>query len=791
MSKISIIIAAYNVEKYIAQTINSAAWQTLKDIEIIVVDDCSTDGTFDIISGCAALDDRIKVIRHEENKSVNISRMDGIKAACGEYVMFIDGDDMLAPDACERAYKAIKSEKVDMLQFNIELMFDPPSGYEERVENEVRQAMHSATYKAISVSKAGVLDKNAVGDIINFTVWDKIYKRELLEKAAVYVPCEYLNMAEDVLFSFLVQFHAHSYSYITDKLYRYRFGCGMSTSAEISERVLKFIAKNAYVYDYLCEWVKSVGAETECEAALQRVHSQLYNHIAGVFFYRTSKQQKPIFISEILKYGKPSDLVLAFSSFITNNSLNPDRIARECAELDMFSAKKTQAKTIGVYYFRMYNGGIENVISSLTDIWVKAGYKVVLFTDEKPHKDDYYINPSVKRVVIPKLVTRDYFNRKKRIEEFSAAIIENDIDVMVYNAWVSPDLALDEMIIKSCGVNLIIHTHNLFCCETSNVHEPTSYFFSTLPKLYAFADSVITLTDVDTAWWQMMGLRSFKTINPIQFNMEVKPSPLNGNNILFVGRISEEKQAFDAIKIAELVRKEIPDATLTVVGKGDDPGYVDAVDNYITKNKLEDLVDMVGFKTDMLPYYSTSDVMLCTSRFEGFGLALMESKICGLPLVSYELANLDISRRSKGMAIVEQSDIRGAADAVIRILKDDSLKKELGRQARESAEEYLNVDLSRHWKNVFEQTLVPKPKTKSLYELPAAEAAARIAVEHYNSGMLKRMQTGYTNNSSPRCAELEAELENFKRSESYRVGMFITFIPRMIKALLKRILKRK
>ena len=131
---------------------------------------------------------------------------------------------------------------------------------------------------------------------------------------------------------------------------------------------------------------------------------------------------------------------------------------------------------------------------------------------------------------------------------------------------------------------------------------------------------------------------------------------------------------------------------------------------------------------------------------------------------------------------------KGAADAVIRILKDDSLKKELGRQARESAEEYLNADLAEIWKNIFEQTLIPKSETKSLYELPAAEAAARIAVEHYNSGMLKRIQSPQVNDYSPRCKELEDELERFRRSESYRIGMLVTFIPRMIKKLIKKLL---
>lgn len=790
MNKVSVIIAAYNVEEYIAETINSVVAQTLKDIEIVIVDDCSTDSTFDIITKCAELDDRIKVVRHEVNKSLMQVRQTGLRNASGEYVIFLDGDDKLTPDACEKAYKAIKSEKVDMLQFNFKLLFVPPVLPDKNIEREFREAAHSLEHKAISTSKAGMLDKKAVGDDINFTIWDKIYKRELLEKAGKFIPDEYLNMAEDVMYSFLIHFHARSYSYISDKLYLYRFGCGMSTTPTLSQGLMRSIAKIAYVYNYLEKWINDIGAQKECELALHRVHQKTYRSIAGVYLHRIQKEQREFFISEILKYGDLGKLVLGFSDHLYNEFIPTEFIVNKCANLGALTSKKTNAKTIGVYYFRVYNGGVENVISSLTDIWVKSGYNVVLFTDEAPNKDDYYINPSVKRVIVPKMKDKKFFTRKKRIEEFRKALIENEVDVMVYNAWISPDLVLDEMIIKSCGVNLVIHSHGLFCCELNNSDALYAHKNSTLPTLYSFADSVVALTDVDAAWWQTVGIRSFKTVNPVQFKMDVERAKLNGHNMLFVGRISGEKQVIDAIKIAELVRKEIPDAKLTVVGKGDEQNYINQVDDYIAKNKLGDLVDMVGFKSDTLPYYLASDVLISTSRCEGFGLALMESKLCGVPLVSYELPNLDITRECKGMVVVEQMDTKAAADAIIKMFTDEDYKKQLGKDARESFEEFYSIDLASHWKNIFEQTLIPKPKAEPLYKLTPAEIAVRIAVENYSEGIYKRSQMVQSGVNSPKLAELEDELARFKRSETYRVGRIVTFIPRLIKSILKRIFKR-
>ena len=90
--KISVILSAYNEEKFIEKAIESVVNQTLKDIEIIIINDGSTDNTLSIINGYANDDSRIKVI-DQENIGLGASRNKGMKIATGEYVTFLDGDD--------------------------------------------------------------------------------------------------------------------------------------------------------------------------------------------------------------------------------------------------------------------------------------------------------------------------------------------------------------------------------------------------------------------------------------------------------------------------------------------------------------------------------------------------------------------------------------------------------------------------------------------------------------------------------------------------------------------------
>ncbi len=114
--KISIIIPVYNVEDYLRQCLDSVVNQTLKDIEIICINDGSTDGSLAILNEYASKDSRILVV-DKKNEGVSVARNRGLEVARGEYVQFVDGDDWLALDCCEAAYNEAHSKNADLLMF--------------------------------------------------------------------------------------------------------------------------------------------------------------------------------------------------------------------------------------------------------------------------------------------------------------------------------------------------------------------------------------------------------------------------------------------------------------------------------------------------------------------------------------------------------------------------------------------------------------------------------------------------------------------------------------------------
>lgn len=219
--KISVIVAVYNTEKYLEQCLSSICNQTFSDIEIIIVNDGSTDNSLAICEKYAQGDDRV-VLYSQSNKGLLGARLSGIRLAKGKYCQFVDSDDYLAEDACEQLFGLMEKSEADLLHFQSQpfdwLTFAP-------VNIKLLQPnMHIAYgYEAIELM--------CCHRTIGGWVWDKIYSTELVKKSVANVDVERLTMFEDEYLSFLFFLNSHHYRGVnTPPLYFYRYGDGISTN---------------------------------------------------------------------------------------------------------------------------------------------------------------------------------------------------------------------------------------------------------------------------------------------------------------------------------------------------------------------------------------------------------------------------------------------------------------------------------------------------------------------------------------------------------------------------------
>ncbi len=123
--KVSVIIPIFNVEKYIEACLNSVIHQTLKEVEIICVNDGTTDHSMEIVDKKAAWDKRICIVERE-NKGLSAARNEGLKLATGEYVIFLDSDDVLKENALEILYQTMEQERLQQIFFEADILYDTP-----------------------------------------------------------------------------------------------------------------------------------------------------------------------------------------------------------------------------------------------------------------------------------------------------------------------------------------------------------------------------------------------------------------------------------------------------------------------------------------------------------------------------------------------------------------------------------------------------------------------------------------------------------------------------------------
>ena len=215
MAKISIIIPVYNVEKFLSKSLNSVICQTLKDIEIICIDDCSSDSSLKILEKYALKDSRFKIIKQIKNEGQGVARNKALDLATGEYIMFLDPDDWLEINACEILYNEITKCDDDICIFNYKSC--TLSKENERVEILIT----SERLKTFPKNCNGISLSNFKELTIDFAaIWCQIYKKDFLYRInARFTPT---RTCEDNPFFFNTLCNANTVSVINIPLYNYR-----------------------------------------------------------------------------------------------------------------------------------------------------------------------------------------------------------------------------------------------------------------------------------------------------------------------------------------------------------------------------------------------------------------------------------------------------------------------------------------------------------------------------------------------------------------------------------------
>ena len=229
---VSIIIPVYNREKYLRKTLESIINQSYKNLEIIIVNDCSTDNSEKICIEYAKKDKRIKYIKNEKNSGVSKTRNNGLDIATGKYIGFVDSDDYIEKDMYRKLVAKIQETNSDFVQCST------PRFHESNLY-ELKQL--------IIDSNNEVLNKYFKWNFISCMVWDKLFTKEVISNTRFEIGW---IKSEDAFFTAKIATKANRVTIIPDNLYHYKIN---TTNSLTKKYDFNIEAKYSKIYDFLEE----------------------------------------------------------------------------------------------------------------------------------------------------------------------------------------------------------------------------------------------------------------------------------------------------------------------------------------------------------------------------------------------------------------------------------------------------------------------------------------------------------------------------------------------------------
>ena len=268
MDKISVVIPVYNVAPYLEKCVKSVIDQSYSDLEIILVDDGSNDGSGNICDEFKEIDSRVIVI-HQENQGLSVARNSGLDRATGEWIAFLDSDDWIERNAYEVLLSIAKAYSADITSCLSRVVY---SGEPERETNDSGNVFE---YNNIT----SIISELRKKERLRVEVWNKLWKRQIIDDIR-FVPGQ---VSEDIHFDRLVFQKARRIVHVDKTLHNYLVGRQGSTNS--SFKIARFC-----VFEEYNQFIRDLELSNCNEAALM-IRSMAARYLLNMYIEAVDKEQ--------------------------------------------------------------------------------------------------------------------------------------------------------------------------------------------------------------------------------------------------------------------------------------------------------------------------------------------------------------------------------------------------------------------------------------------------------------------------------------------------------------------
>lgn len=674
--------------------------QTLEDIEVICVDDASTDTTCDVIEQFVARDSRIRLLRQTSQQSPYQARRVGIEAAKARFVLFLGGDDELVEDAARSAVERAQAQSADVLGFGVELIADDGGSAAPIFEADL-QPQHARLEDCEVLP--GILP---VGRVAQGGLWGYLWDVELLRVAYDSLPHDLrLYRGDDVPITMVALANARRYISIPERLYRYyNRSQGSSRYPADIDKFRNYIT-GLEAIDAIAESIQELAGRPEGSADVVRSYdSARLSEIQEILRYAVSIEgqvDQAKCLELLCEKAGSADVVRAAAMFFR------DALPFLAQHHNVLGAPPArEPRTILLFTWNLKSGGVQGVLVSQAKHLVDAGYRVVIGVGT-PRGRVHELPEGVDLVVVAgrslgeKLETLQRICRDYRVDYMI------DHFILYYDNW--PFYAL---LTETLGVKTIGWIHNFALRPLLDFNHRTAYLRRYLPLL----DKVVTLSPTDVAFWRSQGVEHVVYLpNPPspwlleqRLRGQVRNLSAGPMRLVWWGRIQQHtKRVRELIDIAGALRQLGTDFRLSIVGPDSDDLTMHELREEAAKQGVDDVVVLTGplQGDDLLEELEQSDAYVSTSVIEGYPLTLIEAQALGMPVAMYELPWLAMVKDNGGLITSRQGDRWGLAQQISALSRDSAAYAQLSQGSLDAAARALGHDFTELYSQLLTGTL--------------------------------------------------------------------------------------
>lgn len=712
---ISIIIPVYNDAEVIAGAVESCLRQTLPAVEVIVVDDGSTDMTAAIVDEFAARDPRVRIIRQGQNLSAYQARRIGILAAKAEHLLFLDGDDELAEMAAELALAKAVATDADLVQFGIDVVRQDGGtggGFEARLQPTRDTLTGTDVLRGLFP-----VDHPAQGQL-----WRFLFRTQVLVDAYALMPDDLvIPRVNDLPITFLTAALATKYTSMPDRLYRYHFGRGGSGQKVADLDWATFYAGAIDAINTIASAVDQIAARSAEPDFVRETYQAARSSIIGYTTYylaeHTADHLLDATFEHLLTRASAREIVRGTARFW------PGALDTVAVHLGIREIGERPVRNVLLTTNIVRTGGVSGVLLSQARFLARAGYSVTIAARE-PGSDLSIVPPGVDLIEI------DGPDLASKLEQWADLCQKRHIDVVIEHHWLYtrswPAFAAAA---SAEGAATIGWAHNF--AGRSLLLGLNSLDFQA--RHVGALSHLVVLSPLDVAFWKLRGMPRVSYLpnppSPLLLESarvgEAKDAPIGRPiELIWWGRLEQRtKRVAELVLVAAELHRMGVDFRMRVIGPDWSGMSAEKLTALAVEHGVADRFQAVGplRGDDLIAAIDSSDMFVNTSVIEGYPLTIPEAQSRGLPIAMYELPWLALAEDNGGIVTAKQGDAGGLARRIAAIASAPELYEELSRASIDAGRRELSYDFASLYEQLVTGNLPeshsPSPTTDDISRL--------------------------------------------------------------------------